>query len=136
MKLVKKVFGTIQENQVIQAGIFIILAILSFVNSNRLESRPMWFNMTDEAAANQVQRVIDEMSLACNEAGGEWIAGMTQSICSVPFQQPVMDWFIKPIANPDYLSGQIWWGFFTLVGGMFVGVAVMLIYQHITEKHD
>lgn len=136
MKHAKIVFRFVQDNQLVQVGIFIVLAILSFVISIKLESRPMWLNMTDEVAAMQVHRAVDEMSLACNEAGGEWIATATQAFCSVPFQQPILDWFVKPIPNPDFMSGQQWWGFFVLVGGMFVGVAVMLIYQHFTEKNN
>src|SRR5258708_1754316 len=64
-------------------------------------------NMSETKANAQVDRWLAEDVTACQNAGGDWVAGFSQAGCNVSYTEPDhSSWFVSPIENPSFNTWQ------------------------------
>lgn len=97
-------------------------------------------NMTDREAGEQVTRMFSERAQACRDVGGAWYAGFVDSGCTVAYQAPDFDWFLRPTSNPQYQPNHSWGSFsaaLSIVFACFTILALMMwIFKYNEDLYD
>ena len=128
-------FSTRKANAIATLVLVLVTVGVFYGSMNLKEVTPRYTNKTEQQQSSDMTKIFYDMSVACEKAGGTWVVGFTQALCSVAdYERPDTSWYQVPQFNElwDWLD-KISSGLFVLgivVGilafGAFMGILVPL----------